>query len=503
MGRWNFSGFVRPGAGRRIGLWLGPLLFSWLAYAQPLPLAAGGNHVVAVAAWMLCWWISESVPLAVTALLPIVLFSLTGVMTLDEALQPYSSRIVYLFFGGFVLALGLEAHELHKRIALIIIGAVGLSPPRIVLGFLLATAALSMWISNTATAVMMLPMALSCLTLLSDQSVNSAVQTQGNERLHRNFSIALILAIAYGSSIGGMGTLIGTPPNLVMRGYFENSLNTEISFFSWMAWTIPIVLLILGAAYLLLTFVLFPSRGLSLSGAQAMFHNQRERLGPVTAAQWRMLSVFITTAGLWMFSGWIKPLLPTLPLTGQPIPLSDEIIAITAAIALFVVPGERSKGGALLDWEATRRLPWGILLLFGGGLSLASGMEKTGVILTLSEVIQSAASEQPVLLMVLLTGLSLLLTEMMSNVALVQVFVPIVCGLAISLGVDPLYFAMPATLASSCAFMLPMSTPPNAIVFATGQVTVRQMMWAGLWLNLTSLAIIVSICCLLFSAAGR
>lgn len=467
----------------RLGLLLGPLLFVLLITGSPLSLPPGGNEVVAVALWMLVWWIFESVPLPVTALLPIVLFSLTGVMTLDEALAPYSSKIVYLFFGGFLLALGLEKHGLHKRIALLIINAVGNSPPRIILGFMLSTAALSMWISNTATAVMMLPMALSCLQLIyQDQPPDDLPDLDA-----KRFSTALVLGIAFSASIGGMGTLIGTPPNLVMRGYFENSLGIEVPFFQWMFWAMPVMLVVLAAAYFLLTFVIFPCHRFELDRAELVFRRERQQLGSMTGAQWRMLMVFAVTALLWMSSGVLRSLLPILPLTGKPVPLTDEVIAIAASIALFVIPGDQRHGGALLDWQSTTRLPWGILLLFGGGLSLASGLEKAGVIQALSDNVQQLAGGHVVLLLILLVIMSISLTEVMSNVALVQVLVPVVAAVALGLDLNPLFFAVPTTLASSCAFMLPMATPPNAIVFATGHVTVRQMIRAGFWMNAVSL----------------
>lgn len=472
---------------QRIGLWIGPVLFTALLAIQPLNLPPGGNEVIGIALWMLCWWITEAVPLPVTALLPVVLMTLTGVVSLDEALRPYSSKIVYLFFGGFMLALGLEAHGLHQRIALLIIRLVGFSPPRLILGFLLATALLSMWISNTATAVMMLPMALSVLTLLNADTKQDFQQQQASQR----FSAALILGIAYGANTGGMGTIIGTPPNLVMRGYFESQLGIEIPFFTWMVWAIPIVVVILFLIYFTLIYLIFPCHDLKLPNARQLFTDQLRELGPMRPVHWRMVGVFAVTALLWMFGGLIRPYLPRLPLTGAPIPLTDEIVAIAAAIALFVVPGEGKQGKALLDWEATRRLPWGILLLFGGGLSLANGLETTGVIQALSSQVEWMAGGRIILLVILLAAVSLYLTEVMSNVAMVQVLVPVVAAVALGAGVNPLFFALPVTLASSCAFMLPMATPPNAIVFSTGRLTVWQMIKAGFWLNLMSLAVIL------------
>jgi solute carrier family 13 (sodium-dependent dicarboxylate transporter), member 2/3/5 len=471
---------------KSIGLWLGLALFLLVMVIQPIQLKPGSNEVLAVALWMITWWIFEAVPLAVTALLPIVLFSLLGVMSLDQVLVSYADKVLYLFFGGFVLALGLEAHDLHKRIALLIIGAVGLSAPRLLLGFLLATAFISMWISNTATAVMMLPMALSCLSLLYQDT--DAEKSKSAE--NRNFAVALMLAIAYGSSIGGMATVIGTPPNLFMRRHFSEALNIEISFFHWMVWAVPIVLVLLAASFVLFAYVLFPCSRLALPRAEDVFRLEKDKLGPMRPVHWRMLGVFLVTALLWMSRGFIQPLLPNLPLTGKPIPLSDEAIAITAAISLFVIPGS-TKGKKLLEWEATRKLPWGILLLFGGGIALAKALEQTGLLESLSTMVQQVAGDRPVLLIVLLTLLCLYLTEVMSNIALVQVMIPIVTSIAVGMKADPILFAFPATLAASCAFMLPMATPPNGIVFGSGKLSVWDMIKAGFWMNLVSLVVIL------------
>lgn len=465
---------------KQVGLWLGPIVFALLIWWKPFPLAPGANEVLAVAFWMLCWWITEAVPLPVTALLPIVLFSLTGVMRLDEALQPYSNKIIYLFFGGFMLALGLEEHGLHKRIALGIIRVAGVRPHQLVLGFLISTAVLSMWISNTATAVMMLPMALSLLNLLYREQTDLANLSPEQRR----FTIALILSIAYGANIGGMATIIGTPPNLVMRAYFAEALQIDISFFKWMLWAVPIVIVLTMVVYWLLVYWLYPCRNLKIENAAQVFADERERLGPMTTAHWRMLGLFFVTALMWMFREVLQPLVPGIP-------LSDEIIAVSAAIALFVIPRGLPRGEALLNWDATRRLPWGILLLFGGGLCLAKALESVGIIDALSLQVKQIGGGQIVFTLILLTALALYLTEVMSNVALIAVLVPVICAIAIGFEVHPLYFAFPATLASSCAFMLPMATPPNAIVFSTGRLTVWNMVTAGFWLNLVSLVIIL------------
>ncbi len=470
-------------------IWLisGPLLFTILILLNPWALDDGASKVVAAFAWMLVWWITETVPLAVTALLPIVLFSSTGVMTLDEAVAPYSNKVIYLFFGGFVLALGLEEHNLHKRIALKIVGITGLSPNRLILGFLLSTAAISMWISNTATTVMMLPMALSVLAVVNRENEDQPELgngATGNAKLRKRFSIALILSIAYGATIGGMGTVIGTPPNIVMRGYFEGSLGIEVPFFTWMMWAMPIVVVLLALNYVLFVYVLFPTKGLKLQSAAALMVAEREKLGPLTLPQSMMMLIFLATAIAWMFRDLVMRFF--LHAT-----LSDETVALIAAIAVFTLPYSLRPYKPLLSWEATKRLPWGILLLFGGGFCLADAFDRTGVLSILVNQFKLMGQGQGWLTLILLAGLTVYVSEVMSNVALVNVLIPIICSIAIGMGIDPIVLAFPVTLAASCGFMLPMATPPNAIVFASGQVTIREMVWAGFWLDLISLAVIV------------
>ncbi len=460
-----------------IGLVLGPLICLLLLMTQPFPLSADANRVLAVASWMLVWWISESVPLAVTALLPMLMFPVLGVMSMDAAAAPYGNPIVYLFFGGFMLALGLEEHGLHKRIALIIIRITGFSPARLVLGFMLSTALLSMWISNTATAIMMLPMAISVLSL---------IRSGEDGQVDLRFSVALILAIAYGANIGGMATLIGTPPNLVMAAQLRQELGIEVSFLSWLLVALPIVVLLLFTTYLLLVGVLFPCRHVVLRNVEQIFLEERRKLGKMDVAGRNMLIVFLATASLWVLRGSLEMLVPAIQLT-------DTTIALAAAISLFVVPAQIKNYRPLLQWTATTRLPWGILLLFGGGLSLAGALNETGVIHSLGNAFAEYGAGQFWLTLILLTAVALYLTEVMSNVALVSIFIPVLCGIAMAMNIHPLYLAMPATLASSCAFMLPMATPPNAIVFSSGAITVRQMAAAGFWLNLVSLTIILLI----------
>jgi solute carrier family 13 (sodium-dependent dicarboxylate transporter), member 2/3/5 len=328
----------------------------------------------------------------------------------------------------------------------------------------------------------MLPMALSVVKLLQNDSNRSGAEGQS---LHR-FSAALVLSIAYGANIGGTATIVGTPPNLAMRGHFSKMLDVEISFLQWMLWALPISMVLLVVVYLSFMIFLWPIRGIDANVANEVFDKEREMLGDRTPAQTRVLIVFTLTALCWIGRDLIVQVFPWLP-------LSDEMIALVAAIALFVIPAGGQSGRALLSWETTRRLPWGILLLFGGGLALAKGFEQTKVLSTLVDGLVHAGAGNVLLTMILLTAISLYMTEVMSNVALVNVLIPVIIAIAVKMGVAPIEFAFPATLASSCAFMLPIATPPNAIVFSSGYLTIRQMVWIGFWLNLVSL---ITICAL-------
>jgi len=460
------------------GQWSGPIVFLILYYLQPLAGFFGSveegvmaSRVLAVTAWMLIWWISEAVPLPVTALLPMLLFPPLRIMTPNDTALHYGNSIVYLFFGGFILALGLERYRLHLRIALLIIAWTGLSPRRLVLGFMLSTAVLSMWISNTATAVMMLPMALSVLEILQERL---------EPREGRRFAVALLLGIAFAANIGGMATLIGTPPNIVFAGMMQERLNFPISFGRWMLIGTPVAVLLFAITYGVLVYLLFPLTTRPLLQAQQMIDDQRAGLGAIGFGDGMMLGVFGLTAGLWIGKDTLLWFWPNLGLT-------DTLIALLAVVLLFVLPADLRYRQTLLTWDVTTRLPWGILVLFGGGLCLAEALSRSGVI-------AAVAGAMPVtwpywLVLLFLVGLALLLTEVMSNVALVGVLLPVLIGIATALEIHPLYLTVPATLVSSCAFMLPMATPPNAIVFGSGKITVGEMFLAGLVMNVPALVV--------------
>lgn len=462
---------------KQIGLLLGPLAFVLLLLLPvPATMSAEAWKVIALAAFMLIWWVTEAVPLAVAALLPMLCLPMLKVMNLEAASAPYANPIVFLFMGGFMVALAMERWNLHRRIALTIVSWTGTNANGIILGFMLATAFLSMWISNTATTVLMLPIALSVIRLL--------IREEGNaqDKRVRFFALSLMLGIAYAANIGGTATIIGTPPNVVFTGFMREAYGVEVSFTQWLGVGLPFAATILMINYFLLTRLLFPNKLGNFDGAGDLIELEVKKLGKLSKGEKRTLIIFVATASLWILRGTLVNLIPGLV-------LSDTGIALMATIALFITPVDFSKTEFLLDWNDTARLPWGILLLFGGGLSLADALEDTGIISLIGNQF-SGLKHASFWVIIGLTAVALLLTEVMSNVALITVFLPVIGGIALGAGINPLYVTIPATLASSCAFMLPMSTPPNAIVFASGYLKVSDMVRAGIILNIVSIILI-------------
>lgn len=465
---------------KKIGLFLGPLLFiTLLLIPVPNGLNPVGWKVIALAAFMIAWWVTEAMPLPVTALLPIVFLPLLGVSDLKTATAPYANPVVYLFFGGFIIALAMEKWHLHRRIALNIVKLVGTNANGIIFGFFLATFFLSMWISNTATTVMMLPIALSVIHLLTREDGG------GEDIRKQHFALGIMLAITYASSIGGMSTVIGTPPNVVAAGYLRETFDYEVSFAQWIMIAFPFSLVMLFLSYFLVVKVFYRNKLGRFEGAEQLIHREIKALGRMNAGERRTLVVFIATALLWMLRVPINNLIPGLK-------LSDEGIAVLAAVTLFVIPIHFQRGHNVLEWKDTEKLPWGILLLFGGGLSLADALAETGTIKLIGD--QFAGVENNDWLVVAgLVAVSVFLTEIMSNVAQVTVFLPVVGAMAQGMQMNPFEVCIPVTLAASAGFMLPMSTPPNAIVFASGHVKIGQMVKVGFWLNLLSIVLIVLI----------
>jgi solute carrier family 13 (sodium-dependent dicarboxylate transporter), member 2/3/5 len=462
---------------KKIGLLVGPLLF-FLLLLIPVPegLRPEAWRVLALAALMISWWVTEAIPIPVTSLLPIILLPLMGVSSIKDAASPFANPVVYLFMGGFVIALAMEKWELHRRIALNIIRITGTNANGIILGFMIATAFLSMWISNTATAVMMLPIAVSVVELLNKDT------NRYDYGGMKNFSLTLMLGIAYCASIGGMATIIGTPPNVVLKGFVRDQYGYEIGFGEWMLVGLPFSVLLLIIVYVMLVKFMYPNKLGRFEGGKALIAAELAQLGQMSKGERYTLMIFSGTALLWTLSGLINQAIPWLK-------LSDEAIALIGATMLFLIPLDLKKSEQILDWRDTQRLPWGILLLFGGGLSLADALAKTGTIGLIGEQFEGMGS-MGWLLILGLTAVSLYLTEVMSNVALVNIFLPVVSGVAIGAGINPIIMLVPVTLAASCAFMLPMSTPPNAIVFASGHITIAQMVKVGFWLNILAILII-------------
>lgn len=462
--------------GRQLGLIFGPLFFILIQLFKLGELSSQAQVVIALAIWMVTWWITEAVSISVTALLPLVIFPLFDIMTMNEVGANYGSSIVFLFFGGFVLALALEKVNLHKRIALTIIHKTGTTPNRVILGFMLATAFMSMWISNTASTVVMLPIALSVIQLL--------VQSEGVfTKEERNFSLSVMLGIAFSANAGGIATVIGTPPNSVLIGLLENEYQINISFMKWMMIGLPFSATLLGIIYFILTRWMFPNKGIKFTSSNDLIATKLADLGPTNPQEKHVLRIFAVTVMLWVFRSLINSLIPGLG-------LSDTLISVGCAIALFSIPHQFKKGNFILKWEDTSRLAWGILILFGGGLALAKGMSTTGIVSLITDGI-AQANLNVLLTVSLLILLMLFMTELMSNVALVAVLAPVVAGIAIGLKIPLLYLLIPVTMASSCAFMLPMATPPNAIVFASGYVKVAQMARVGIFINLIAVILLI------------
>ena len=461
---------------KKLGLLLGPIFFFILLNLPNTLISEKGDAVIAVAVWMVVWWITEAVSISVAALLPLILFPLLKIMPINEVGANYGSPIIFLFFGGFVMALALEKVNLHKRIALNIIRITGTTPNKVVLGFMIATAALSMWISNTASTVVMLPIAMSVIGLL----VNDA---DGFTKDDRNFALNVMLGIAFSANAGGIATVIGTPPNSILIGLLENEYNIEISFLKWMVIGLPFSIIMVTICYLVLVKWFFPNKQLKFTGSRQIIQEELKKLGPMSRKEKMVLTIFGITVFLWIFRTLINSIFPALG-------LSDTIISMIAAVSLFAIPFNLKKGEFIIGWSDTEKLAWGILILFGGGLALAEGMSTSGIVDMVANAIST--SEISILFTAsLLILLMLFMTELMSNVALVAVLAPVVAGIAIGLGVPLLYLLIPVTIASSCAFMLPMATPPNAIVFASGYIKVYQMARVGIVLNLISVVLLI------------
>ncbi|MCY7309187.1 MAG: DASS family sodium-coupled anion symporter [Chitinophagaceae bacterium] len=451
-----------------------------LYFVNPFGVSPAAAKVLAIAGLMITWWVTEALPMPVVALLPLILFPLLKISKLEETAAPYANPIIFLFMGGFMLGLAIEKWNLHKRIALNIVRITGTSGDRIVLGFILASGLLSMWLSNTATTMMMFPIALSVIHVMKENN-----RGEGNIK---NFSLTIMLAVAYASNIGGIATIIGTPPNVAYVGYIQKKYNYDVDFVNWMLICTPLAILLLAALYLVMVKWLFPNRIKSDDGTKQLIRNEIQQLGSLSVAEKRVMVIFIATALLWITRGIIND-------AQNLFKLDDTIIAVMCAVALFICPsGSKDENNdALLEWGDTSKMAWGILLLFGGGICLAGALEKAGLMQQLGGWLAQFSGNGFLLVFVIVT-VSLFISEVMSNVAQVIVFAPVVSSLADAIGMNPLLLGIPMTLAASCAGMMPMGTPPNAIVFASGHIKLRQMTKAGFVMNIVAVILITLFC---------
>ena len=462
---------------KKIGLILGPLVYLLIKlFYNPNELSEEGLAILASTLWVAIWWVTEAVPIYVTALIPIILFPLSGGLELKQTTSAYGHKFVFLFVGGFILAIAIEKWRLHKRIALNIINIVGTKKSNIILGFMIATAFLSMWISNTATAVMIMPVGLAIISQLKDNP-----NTIENE--NTIFGKTLMLAIAYSASIGGMATLIGTPPNLVLAGVIKTSYDIEINFLQWMSFGLPISLLLLFICWKYLTSIAYKFKDENFKRGLEEINDQIKNLGKFSYEEKSVLIVFIATALAWITQSFIiKKFIPEI---------DDTIIAIIAAVVLFILP-DKSGDNKLLSWSDAVKLPWGILLLFGGGMALAKGFDSSGLAVWIGNQMNFFSDIPLIILLLVLIAMVNFLTEITSNLATTAMLLPVLVALANTIDINAYYLLVGATVAASCAFMLPVATPPNAVVFGSKILNIDYMIKKGFWMNIISILILTA-----------
>ena len=461
-----------------IGLIIG-IIFLIATCLLPSPESLNNKAwlTLGVAILMATWWLTEAIPLPATGLLPIVLFPLLGISSIKDTAQAFSHPIIFLFMGGFIIGLAMQHTGLHKRIAYYIISKFKSSPKSLVFGFMCATAFLSMWISNSATAIMMLPIALSIITVFKEDK---------NDIKDNNFDKALVLSIAFSATIGGIATIIGTPPNTVMAAMLSEIYNYEINFVDWLKIGLPTSIILLPITWIILTFLCFPLNS-KASIKDKVIKDKIKELGKISQDEIMVGIVFIITASLWISRKWLSTALDGVIPAGA---LNDSTIAIMAAIFLFIIPSNRPKRKRLIDWQVAQNIPWGALILIGGGLSLATVINSSGLATWIGSLSSNLSNISIVFIVLICIASIIVLTELTSNTATASTFIPIMGATALGLGQDPLLLIIPATLAASCAFMMPVATPPNTIAYASGHLKISDMIKAGIWLNIISIIII-------------
>ncbi|SOC44734.1 sodium-dependent dicarboxylate transporter 2/3/5 [Salinicoccus kekensis] len=475
----EYSGYPSYNKLQMIGLILGPLLFILtLLFLDTEGLDQSGVFVVASALWIATWWMTEAIPIPATSLLPLFLFPMGGVMDSGTVSGAYGADIIFLFLGGFLLAVAMEKWNLHTRVALTIIRAIGTTSATIMLGFMIATALLSMFVSNTAAVMIMIPIGLAII------KEAHALTTEEHGGDVTKFEKQLVLGIGYAGTIGGLGTLIGTPPLIILAGQMNELFGYDMSFAQYMLIGVPTVIILLAIAWVYMTYFAFKHDLKELPGGKKIINQEYEALGKTTKEEKWVLAIFLFAASMWILRGFVFEHFTFLEM------LTDGSIAMIAAVLLFLIPTKR-KDGRILDWSVSKDLPWGVLLLFGGGLALAAAIVETGVDAWLGDLLANIEG-MPIILMIAIVALMILfLTEFTSNTATATMILPVLAGLAMAVDVHPLALMLPAAMAANCAFMLPVGTPPNAIVFGTGKISIQEMAKAGFGLNIIALIIIV------------
>ena len=489
----------------RWGGFLAGLAGALLVYLLMGDVEHPAKLTAATAVLMGVWWMTEALPIPATALVPLIVFPVLGRdVGFDAVGASYGNNIIFLFMGGFLLALAMQRWNLHRRIALLTVRAMGTNPAMVVGGFMIATGFLSMWVSNTATAVMMLPIGVSVLMLVAgltgdgeaadgmdvpetDEPLDPESKAVKTAVIKSNFGTALMLGIAYAASIGSLGTIIGTPPNTLLVGYLKEAHDISIGFGQWMIVGLPLAVVFLFICWFLLTKVLFKPEISEIPGGRQLMNEEIRKLGPMSQGEIRVLAIFALAAVSWVSIPLIYQYLQKDP------PIGDAGIAMVIGFLLFVLPAGAEKGVRLLDWETAEQLPWGVLILFGGGLALSKQFGDSGLTAWIGERAEGLGGLPVVLLVVIFTAVIIFLTELTSNTATAATFLPVAGGVAMGLGVDPMLLAIPVALAATCAFMLPVATPPNAIAYGSGYVTIPQMMRGGLWLNLIGIVLITAV----------
>ncbi|MGI9232260.1 MAG: SLC13 family permease [Woeseiaceae bacterium] len=467
-----------------VGLFLGPsLAILMMLIGAPTNLSEAGWCTAAVGVLMAVWWATEAVPIAVTALLPLVLFPLLNIASIQDTAAPYANKVIYLFLGGFIIAFAMQRWNLHRRIALTVLQHVGGNGRSLVGGFMLSSAIISMWVMNTSTTMMLLPIAVSIITVIHN-SVDGM-----DDKAKQSFQYSLLLGVAYGSTIGGMATLVGTAPNAMFAAFMQESYGTDIDFSRWMLVGLPLSAMMLPLAWLVLTRWMFKVDFKTSAEGRALLKKMKDDMGKITTPETRVAIVFACVASLWIFGdavGHIKGL-QFLAVVGE---LDDSSIAILGAIALFLVPSGDKGDPILLRWTYAEKLPWSVLILFGGGLTLASAVTRTGLAEWLGSSLQAVGMLPLAAIVVIAATMIIFLTELTSNIATTATFLPVVGAIAIESGFDPIVLTVPVTFAASCAFMLPVATPPNAIVFGSGMLTIPKMARAGMMLNIVGVFLV-------------